>query len=861
MSKLLGTLTELVSLIFRKDSQAVTLQPNQSTTYTGSRSFELPPGDASQVIVSATSTGALTNKTIDADLNTITNIENADIKSGANIDRTKVASGTASHVLINDGTGILSSEAALAKVRGGTGADNSSVTFPASGTIPTEASSSILTNKTIDADLNTLSNIDNADIKSGANIDAAKLGTGVVSNTEFDKLNTAGTNAAGELVTTDGTQNISGKTVTDNLVFSSTGAIGIPDGTVAERPGSPIAGHLRFNTDVSSFEGYDGTAWGEIGGGGAGGINYIENSDAEANVDGWVTYADAAGAEPVDGTGGSATTTWTRSTSSPLRGTASFLLTKDAANRQGEGASYDLVLDSADLNKTMQISFDVDATSANFVAGDIGVYVVRDTGGTPALVYPASINIAKAKYTFQTTFVATSDDDYRLIFHVASTNATAYTVKFDNVSVGPVVAALGVPVSDWIAFTPAITDVPGAESGSYKRIGDTCFIQGRVDVSGAVTGVIHFEEALPVGLTENKANMLSGEVVGSCFALDTGTTRHIGVIQYDGTNFVGISQSGTNWSATVPHTWANTDVLGYEFRLPIAEWADSSVHLSQATPEYVSNSSVTNTDDTTSFVYGPAGSLVPTITAVSGTTAPAKKRVRFLTPIQTTDQIVIQVKPEGGLSPWQNVENSEFYRLSHQNNTRYGISWDKVTGSSTDIEISFHKGGSNSRGNTTFASAGTNHPNQASDLWRAVKIPGSVQVASPVTTKYQIKKLTADITVDNTVATDLSFTLVKGKTYRITANITGFVSNAGTYAEVLIKDGATQFGTVTVTDSDTTFFLGYNLSKVHIRTMTDGALTFTLIKDSAGALSGDNTTKETHVIVEELTTHIETTEW
>jgi hypothetical protein len=48
-----------------------------------------------------------------------------------------------------------------------------------------------------------------------------------------------------------------------------------------ERDGSPSAGYLRFNTTDSSFEGYDGSAWGAIGGGGgasAGGAIY-ENSD------------------------------------------------------------------------------------------------------------------------------------------------------------------------------------------------------------------------------------------------------------------------------------------------------------------------------------------------------------------------------------------------------------------------------------------------------------------------------------------------------------------------------------------------------------------------------------------------------
>lgn len=50
-----------------------------------------------------------------------TNIGNAQIAAAAAIARTKTASGTANHVLINDGTGIMSSEALLALSRGGTG--------------------------------------------------------------------------------------------------------------------------------------------------------------------------------------------------------------------------------------------------------------------------------------------------------------------------------------------------------------------------------------------------------------------------------------------------------------------------------------------------------------------------------------------------------------------------------------------------------------------------------------------------------------------------------------------------------------------------------------------------------------------
>ena len=55
-------------------------------------------------------------------------------------------------------------------------------------------------------------------------------------------------------------------TVSDNILMTGTGAIDIAAGTTAQRPGSPSAGMFRFNSQTTEFEGYDGSAWGEIGG-------------------------------------------------------------------------------------------------------------------------------------------------------------------------------------------------------------------------------------------------------------------------------------------------------------------------------------------------------------------------------------------------------------------------------------------------------------------------------------------------------------------------------------------------------------------------------------------------------------------
>ena len=60
---------------------------------------------------------------------------------------------------------------------------------------------------------------------------------------------------------------------------ASTGSGVLPSGTTAQRDGSPVAGYIRFNSDDTSFEGYDGSAWGAIGGGASAGGAIYENND------------------------------------------------------------------------------------------------------------------------------------------------------------------------------------------------------------------------------------------------------------------------------------------------------------------------------------------------------------------------------------------------------------------------------------------------------------------------------------------------------------------------------------------------------------------------------------------------------
>jgi hypothetical protein len=49
-----------------------------------------------------------------------------------------------------------------------------------------------------------------------------------------------------------------------NTVIDDTGFLHLPKGTTAQRPGSPVSGMMRFNTDLNCSEFYNGTAWIQI---------------------------------------------------------------------------------------------------------------------------------------------------------------------------------------------------------------------------------------------------------------------------------------------------------------------------------------------------------------------------------------------------------------------------------------------------------------------------------------------------------------------------------------------------------------------------------------------------------------------
>lgn len=201
---------------------------------------------------------AISDALIDADANTISNIANANIKAGAAISRSKLAVGTASQVVIHDGSGNLTSEAALAKVRGGSGQDNSSLTFPTSGTVQASSpnnhgvmvSGSGATATVIAPDASTSKVL----VSGGSSADpgwgvagAAGGGTGQSSFTKGDILVATGSTALAKVgVGTNGQALTADSTQTAGVKWASGGGALVVTGSRASPQSITAAGGIAF---------------------------------------------------------------------------------------------------------------------------------------------------------------------------------------------------------------------------------------------------------------------------------------------------------------------------------------------------------------------------------------------------------------------------------------------------------------------------------------------------------------------------------------------------------------------------------------------------------------------------------------
>lgn len=91
------------------------------------------------------------------------------------------------------------------------------------------------------------------------------IGNGIlvndVSNTDILTRTLTGTGFQITVTNGDGLSGNPTFSIPDNPIMPGVGGMGIPEGTTAQRPGSPNGIGLRYNTDLAALEYYDGSTW------------------------------------------------------------------------------------------------------------------------------------------------------------------------------------------------------------------------------------------------------------------------------------------------------------------------------------------------------------------------------------------------------------------------------------------------------------------------------------------------------------------------------------------------------------------------------------------------------------------------
>lgn len=379
-------------------------------------------------------------------------------------------------------------------------------------------------------------------------------------------------------------------------------------------PSTPDNGSTYFDASLGKFQFRESGSWKGLGSGSAG-INYITNPDADTGVTGWATYKDTAGVAPQNGTGGTAThISLTTSSTSPLRGINSFIVANSGATTaQGEGISFDFTIDAADQAKILDISFDYAINSGTFaggsqgpitVLGDLVVWVYDVTNST--LIQPTPFvltgSVAGQKYKFQGNFqTASNSTSYRLILHVPTTTILAWSMKFDNVVVGPQVGVFGAPITSPTVFPMVITGtssnptkatVPDTDKATWFRIGKFMHIHyeyGSSTGTGGAAGSGTYLFALPLGFQVDTQTVLpdpgqNGGTVGTA-QVGTSTDNLAGAVKiYDSTHLVVEVMNNNVAKVQVTSTTYQLSTVGLKYSfdaiVPILGW-ESNLLMSQ----------------------------------------------------------------------------------------------------------------------------------------------------------------------------------------------------------------------------------------------------------------------------------------
>lgn len=481
-------------------------------------------------------------------------------------------------------------------------------------------------------------------------------------------------------------------------------------------------------------------------GSGQGELNLITNPTATTDTTGWLA---GAGATLGRGTGGG-----------PLNPTVStyFTTINTAGAESSTSGAYDvLTLPSGMQNRKLKVEFYFtspasDTFKVSVYKGSTRVPLSTDSAGSTSL--PAST-------TGKFTAYFDTDSSGTWTVSITRTAGTGVTpLQFTNVVVGPGIQPQGAVVGEWQSYTPVLrgdttNPTTSVASGKWRRVGANLEADIAFTITAAGSGV--YSITLPSGLSVDYSAMGSISTDagigsgGGYFSTNAAATRLELV--------AGFNSGVANVNKIILYKYnagalASSDVVGASSILfahvtvPIAEWAGSgTVQLAQNDVEYAYNTSTTDADDLISFGYGPGGTSFPTVTAQRA------KRIRFQTPIQSTDTFTVEFQKNGDWVPLSGTAAVTITQpFTAQAATTFGVGIDPVN--STDIDVYF--GAYRLATGATYGAAGTSWTGMSIYKWRVRKSSAGAAVGVGLVAKDSAGLLPAyNSNLDDATATRL----------------------------------------------------------------------------------------------------------
>lgn len=637
------------------------------------------------------------------------------------------------NILVNNGGNDATSEGAgLTIERTGTSGSfvykDASATKFAIGALGSEVdvvgltSSQVLTNKTISGASNTLTNLDLTSTTSGI-LPTTKGGTGVNGSATFPTTGSVAVVPASGVVKSNGTI-LSSSNV--SLTTEVTGTLPIGNGGTGQTTQSAAINALLPSQSGNSGKtlttnGTD-VSWAAGGSGsGSGEINVIQNpNNADA---GWA----ASGA-------GITVATTSTTTDLPLVGISATAI-KITPVSGTDYARYRWTMPEGLKNRKLKVQW-VQRALSGYVSGDLKVEVYKNTLSDYTGSYTkfnlstdssGVSGLSNFNGTFTSAFDTDSADYYELrIIRVSGTTA----LNLANVIVGPGIQPQGAVISDY-AIELTYTGFGTVTSVKYnaQRIGSSLQVKG--SFSPGTTTAVSASINLPAGLTIDTTKLRAtsnDQIVGTIYRHKPSATPAslysgdwVSSLFFDGSDtdslYVGPQTESNGLNKINGNAYASTgESLEFDFYIPISEWSgNGTVNLAQNDVEYAYNTTLTDANDTTSFGYGPQGSQFANFSSQKF------KRVRFQKPIQTSDEVTLEVTSDSGVTWTALGQVGDLVdTFSQQNATNYGMRLSFT--SATDVNVFFEAYRRPS--GATFGSAGASWAdidNDPTTRWRLKK--------------------------------------------------------------------------------------------------------------------------------------------